>query len=153
MVGGDLNNRDLNEAIGDYSDMKILTTEATTGSAYLDVAACNFETELINTKTQAPLESRTDGHASDHNFVSYHFNLKHRHAFEWIRYRVCQISDQSIEKYDRAIKDEDWTVVENCCGSELARRMHEKIERITNLCFPYKTFKIRSTDDPWIDET
>ena len=36
--------------------------------------------------------------------------------------------------------------------SEMTIRMHEKVTAITDECFPWRTRKVRSTDDPWIDD-
>ena len=107
---------------------------------------------MVNSRTQHPLTTNTEEQASDHNFISYHFRLQHRHDFSWIRYRVRQISDAAILKYDKMIKETDWSFDDKATISSVAADLHKKIADITNECFPYKHHKVRSTDDPWIDD-
>ena len=46
----------------------------------------------------------------------------------------------------------DWTVIDNESPSEAAARLHDNITKILDRCLPWKNYKVRSTDDPWIDE-
>ena len=59
VVGGDLNHVDLNEAIGDYPDIKIIETAPSRGDQHLDQAACSFADEIHNTVLHAPLNAIT----------------------------------------------------------------------------------------------
>ena len=152
VVGGDLNNRDLTAAIGDYQDLTEIPTDPSRGGAHLDILASNFNNSLKKTAANDPLETEDGQSKSDHAFLSYHFALKHKHDFHWIHYRVRQITDKNIEKYDKLMREADWAVRDGEDLDTLVNRLHNQIVTHTDASFPWKNYKIRSTDDPWIDD-
>ena len=82
VVGGDLNGRNFDEAIGDYLDINLLNSGPTRGRVCLDKMAMNFNEEGINVKVKPPLESE-DGTQSDHSVVVATASLRHIHQFSW----------------------------------------------------------------------
>ena len=136
-IGGDLNCRDIQEAIGDYEDVSIIATTATRGEATRDVAACNFNDSLISATVNSPLQTAGDACASNHSFVAYNFCLRHRHNFEWVRYSVRQISDAAITRYDKQMSNQDWSFSPAADVSQIAAQMHARISAATDECFPY----------------
>ena len=91
LVAGDINKRDIDEAIGDFPEIATIITGATRGGAVLDVSACSFHKELVSVHNYGPLES-TCGSYSDHRFVTFNFKLRHIHEFKWIRYKSRKIT-------------------------------------------------------------
>ena len=154
VVGGDLNHVDLDEAIGDYPDIEIIETAPSRGSQYLDQFACSFRGEIVNTVLHAPLKNDASQSSSDHGFLLYEARLRHCHDFTWVRYRARQITDTRIAAYDEYIRSVDWEVVASFSDnpSDIAHELHRIIEKATNTNFPYKDYKVKSTDDPWIDD-
>ena len=96
VIGGDLNKADLNEAIGDYADMRIIATAPSRSDHHLDIAACSFNEDIIETVLQTPLKCDRSGAYSDHAFLLYHASLQHCHDFTWIKYCARQITDWRI---------------------------------------------------------
>lgn len=69
-----------------------------------------------------------------------------------VRYRARQISDKAIEQYDMAMRASDWKVSEDETVEEAVARLHRTIQMNTDRYFPWKNYKVRSTDDPWVEE-
>ena len=149
-IGGDFNGRDLQEAIGDYYDIQEVTSGATRAGAWLDLCAVNFNNELDCVTNHPPLTTE-DGTPSDHRLVSYSYKLKHTHQFEWLRYSKRKVTDQGTTDYEKMMTAVPWTEFVGS-AEEMAHRLHKTIQDITDACFPLKHHKVRSTDDPWIDE-
>ena len=83
VLAGDFNNKNIDEAIGDYADITVTTSGATRASATLDLTVTSFNFELIGVSSRGPLDTK-DGRKSDHDFISYDYSLTHRHEFKWI---------------------------------------------------------------------
>ena len=60
VIGGDLNRRDIAEAIGDYPDIQILDSPATRNDTRLDVAAASFHSEVLSAESYPPLITTED---------------------------------------------------------------------------------------------
>ena len=84
LIGGDFNKRDLTPAIGDYVDLAVLDSPPTRGDAHLDITACNFAPALLSCQANQPLETEDGQSVSDHAFLSYKFNIRHTHEFQWL---------------------------------------------------------------------
>ena len=68
ILAGDFDRSDISEAIGDYTDMKVIQSGATRGQATLDLAATNFTEEILFSEVLDQLESSA-GTLSDHRIV------------------------------------------------------------------------------------
>ena len=152
IIGVDLNNRSLEDAVADFNDVTVLDSPPTRGDAKLDIAACNFGGSIAAMTLSAPLETDDGQSRSDHMFLSYDFALKHKHDFRWVKYRVRTITDRSIQEYDEAMRKADWATRDGESAQQTTERLHKNIIDIVNKHLPWRNFKIRSTDDPWIDE-
>ena len=141
VVGGDLNRRDIHEAIGDYANIHVLTSTATRGDSTLDISACNFHNELVKTIVTEPLTSTSET-ASDHSFVSYHFALKHKHDFHWIRYKIRRVTEEWNTMYNKMMRAMDWSFDPLLTPSQVADLMHKNITQATEHCFPLRSIKI-----------
>ena len=100
-----------------------------------------------------PLEA-VGGAPSDHPILGFTLTLPHKHSFEWVTYKARNMSTKNKEKFRERYTGIDWEVVLGSvtCPSEMTRIFHNTINTITDECFPEQTRKIRSTDDPWIDD-
>ena len=80
--------------------------------------------------------------------------LRHCHQFQWIKYRSRQITEQRINEYNKYITDVDWSVVASFSDSpsDIADEFHRILRKATDTHFPFKTYKAKSTDPPWIDK-
>ena len=64
------------------------------------------------------------------------------------------VTEEAKEKFVRFFTYIDWekTLGGMTCPSQAAGILHKKIEKLNDLCFPWKDRKIRSTDKPWITD-
>lgn len=92
VIAGDFNRKNIEEAIGDYPHISVITTGTTHGMATLDEVATSFNSELVGVASHGPLETE-DGRKSDHDLVAFDFKLKHTHEFQWVRYSARHITD------------------------------------------------------------
>lgn len=148
---GDFNNKDIEEAIGDYGDISVCVTGPTRGNRTLDIAASSFNSEIHNAVVMCPLTSE-EGTASDHGVIVYTAFLKHRHSFDWVRYSQRKITPAGWIEFDKCMRETDWNAI---LPSDAGRRVayfHANSTAIRDRCFPMAHFKVCSTDDPWIDE-
>ena len=151
IVGGDLNGKEISEAIGDFPDMETTEAGATRGAASLDISATNFKPELSAVVNHPPLSTEDDMSHSDHRFVVFNYLMKHTHHFTWIRYKARKVTEKAMKEYDTSIERIKW---DGLCGTAdcLADTLNEIIGTEMDKHFPMKSYKVRSTDDPWIDE-
>ena len=150
ILGGDFNGKDIHEAIGDYPDIEESDGGATRGDSRLDLCATNFPSEIRSVTNHPPLTSE-EGTPSDHRLIGFVCDLKHTNHFEWVRFSSRKITDAAREEYDKRMRDFRWDMLEGT-PDDIANQLHHHIQSITNDCFPLKNHKVRSTDDPWIDE-
>ena len=76
IIGGDLNGRDLGEAIGDYEDIEILPSPPTRNGRRLDLISANFQSECLPIKAIPPRQN-DDGIESDLSTLFIEAELTH----------------------------------------------------------------------------
>lgn len=152
VLAGDFNKKDVGEAIDDFPDMALLDAGPTRSTATLDICATNFHTELITTTNHPPLESNIG--TSDHNYISYKFRLEHRHKFHWKYVKTRKTRPNSKKGFVEAVKGINWeeALPATLDVNSTTETVHKLLYKLTESFFPSKWIKIRSTDDPWIDQ-
>ena len=148
VVGGDMNKRDLGEAIDDYADMEIITTAATRSAATLDICATNFNSELVEATNHLPLESEVG--ASDHRYLTYRFAMKHKHEFHWKYIKVRKITEEKEAAFMREVGNISWedALPSTFDEDKTTETLHKILYEVSERHFPTKWTKVRSTDDP-----
>ena len=147
---GDFNNKDIEEAIGDYEDIDVVRVGPTRGDSFLDVTATSFRNEIVSSTTHSPLES--DEALSDHHLVVHSAELKHTHCFEWKRFSYRRVTKEGEDELDRCMKNTPWQEILPRDPEDRIACLHQNIIALKDRCFPLAHVKIRSTDDPWVDE-
>ena len=112
LIGGDVNQFPINEAIDDHDDIGLLPTLPTRGDACLDVIASNFNDQISDHFVEAPLET-DECVQSDHGVLVARANLVHTHEFTWIKYRTRQIDEESKRFFIDAFRRVDWSAITN----------------------------------------
>ena len=148
---GDFNNKDLDKAIGDYNNLDVILTNPTRGTRCLDLAAVSFRDQVVKNTVIAPLASE-NGSSSDHQVVVYEAELINRHCFSWICYSTRRITPEGQAKWDNCMETIDWEGLLPEDPGARAEYLHKNIVALKDRCFPMAHFKIKSTEDPWIDE-
>ena len=152
-LAGDFNRKDITEAIGDYQDIQLLRSGPSRGDACLDQAAASFHEELESCATHPPLTDRED-RPSDHRFLIYNFRLAHTHHFKWIHYKRRKITPEGESLQASLMSKIDWNKIAPLALTldERTAAVHNELTKIRDTCFPLKSYKYKSTNDPWIDQ-
>ena len=64
------------------------------------------------------------------------------------------MTDEGKERFKTFLTNVNWEsiMIDTVCPSESTSILQEKLEKLNDMCFPWKTQKIRSTDHPWITD-
>ena len=86
--------------------------------------------------------------------INCQISINHTHSFEWVTYRTRDLTQKNYEQFHSEYRNVDWQkeIGGMDCPSQMTAKLHEITMRITNSCLPWRTRKIRSTDDPWITD-
>ena len=149
LLGGDFNQFGIRGLHRDCPEITELPSPATRGDLRLDLLSCNFPEYLIKTDTLLPLESAVN--PSDHNILVANFDIPHRHTFKLITYKTRKKTRKGTENLINAINELSWTCMEGINDSTTMVEIFQgKINALIDKYMPYKTRKVKSTDDPWI---
>ena len=150
-IGGDFNHLNTDAITDVVPGVKKLETPPSRGSAILDLAFCNFPIREVF--AGPPLETKT-GIRSDHDSIVVESSLESSHNFRWIKYQARKKTEEGKARFKQLFNNIDWVKImgDTVCPDESVRRLHERIGRLTDMCFPKKSYKIRSTDHPWITD-
>ena len=154
VIAGDLNKTDISCLLTDYPDMKILPCGPTRGSACLDVIITNFSEEIVRTEVRPPLTTGDEVSVSDHSFPVAFCSLRHRHQFQWVERRYRPMKKDQIEKAASEIRALVWEDILPTMfdPDEYTVAFHQKIIDVCERVIPWKSDKIRSTDQPWVTD-
>ena len=150
-IGGDLNHRDLDEAVGDFPDIKRVNFEPTRGPACLDVLYSNAA--IIKDRVWPPLQSM-EGNRSDHSCVVFNVEERGSLPFTWVKKTARKHSKAAVAAFGRRLRETDWNRVlpPGLPTDDAVKSFEDHITRITDELFPLKTTRRRSNDDPWISD-
>ena len=151
LVGGDFNHFDTSSICEDFEDLRLVQTLPTRGNKTIDLAFTNLP--VAETVIRPPLrcdETQTD---SDHKLVTYSAEWQHSHKFEWIITRGRKMTEENVQECIARLNDYPWEEhITSESPSEIADQLHATLLKIADETMPWKTYKKRSTDDPWIDD-
>ena len=148
-VAGDVNRRDLGDAMADYTDIRRANFLPNRGDACLDVMYTNADaTESV----WPPLET-PDGQRSDHDCVLMEVREERMRDFEWERNTARKFTSRACEQYGRELANIDRDKVlprEVLDPDELTQAFQKITTDMTNRLFPLRTSRKRSNEPPWI---
>ena len=148
VIAGDMNGKNC-DCFLEIPSIKLIDTDPTRKDKKLDL--CYTNAYIAQTSVRCPLWSY-EGVDSDHRTVHYSavFHTK-KHTYSKIKRRI--MSKAGSEKFVELAKNVDWLEINGKQGvNGKVDWFHEKIENIKNECFPLKTSRIRSDEDPWIND-
>ena len=151
IVGGDFNNRDPAPAFESIGGLDKIPSGPTRGDASLDLIFTNALVYMVGDKAETfpPLESE-DGLSSDHLCVWGALRFKKEKDFKWIKVTVRLRSDLRESAFRRSLGEQDWGLLEGLNSEEAVEAFEKKIGALTDLHFPFKTFRRCSNEKPWI---
>ena len=154
VLGGDYNGYDISTLLDDFTDLSVHITPPTRGNRTIDIAITNMEDKISSSRVISPLRNDESQVESDHKIVLVEANWKHSHQFKWVKTWGRQLGEQNIKKCTDAINGFDWEqlVDHSLSPTILATRLHDKLIEIADMTIPWKEYKKRSTDKPWIDD-
>ena len=117
----------------------------------LDIFFTNVTAEKTAAHVGRPLETE-DGSRSDHSSVILSLACEIKRRFEWKKIRVRKRSKKGDLLFGELVKSVDWDVFFESCRdvSEMVERYQQLTESWMEECYPYKTRRIRSNENPWI---
>lgn len=150
-IGGDMNKRDLLDAVDCFRDMERKNFDATRGEACLDVLYSNAS--VYKSKVWPPLET-PDGTRSDHDCVIFTVREEQAKDYKWVKRNYRKYTDKACRQYGEEIRRINW---ESELRSEMTPdEMVDKFEKITksmtDRLFPLRTIRCRSNELPWVTE-
>ena len=152
IVGGDFNRFDHDLALGDFPNVVLIPTDPTRGDKRLDLAWSNLEQWRTLTSVRDPLTT-VDGTPNDHRIIYVENAIRSSHRFKkiWIRTRPkTRRGDTLFKKW---IQEQDWqTVYTSKDANDKASGLVTLLNEAMNSCYPTVWKKIKTTEDPWIDD-
>ena len=151
IVGGDFNKRNPSPAFESFGDLERIPSGATRGDAVLDIIYSNVSSLLLspNAEIHVPLQTE-DGNPSDHGCVMASLKFPAVRDFEWVRVVVRLRSDDRNESFRRDLQGVDWSSLEDLDADCAVREFERVIASLTDRHFPFKSFRRRSNEKPWI---
>ena len=149
ILGGDLNRRSFDDAVGDYQDIRRLNFDPTRGQACLDVAYSNASS--ISSEVWPPLENLA-GAPSDHSCVVFTMTEERERDFVWTRCKYRLHTEEGLRRFGEDLDATNWDVIcpAHLGAEELVRAFEAHIGNLTEKHFPMKTARRRSNEAPWI---
>ena len=153
VLAGDINRHDIAPAFEDFLDFHYKNTPPTRGDERLDLIYLNDDSCGFECWAVPPLENDV-GDQSDHLTLNASLTFPHHHEFSWNTYRTRDMTAANHEKFIKAYTAINWEemIGDTDDPSAMVIRMQNKVDALTDECFPWRTRKIRSTDNPWIDD-
>ena len=148
-IGGDLNHRSLDDAVGDFPDIKQANFDPTRGDACLDVMYTNQT--ATTSGVWPPLYSR-QGARSDHSCVIFSSDEARPRPFTWIKKTTRKHTTKAVEDFGREMMAADWDNImgDSTCPDTLVARFEDFTQESIERLFPLQTIRQRSSDPPWI---
>ena len=148
IIGGDLNRRSIDDAIGDFPDIKRVNFEPTRGNACLDVIHSNIDMSSV---VCPPLQSQA-GIASDHSCIIAAASVKKEPPFRWVKKTARKHTERAVEVFGAKLRSTNWAdILNDEMGlDEMVAAYDDYISRLTDALFPLVTIKCRSNDPLWM---
>ena len=151
ILGGDINRKDISNAMSDFPDICQSNYAPTRGDACLDIA---FSNEVnLNPTLWPPLETK-EGIKSDHLCVIFSGKIERERNFHWVKKVARKHTEAALEEYGRRLQEADWDALlpPGSHPDQLVESFQEWNTRVTDELFPLKTIRCRSNEDPWITD-
>ena len=145
-ISGDFNKIDTSRITTEHPTIKKDLSGPTRGNSALDITLTNTKNTV---KIAGPLETKT-GIESDHGTLIVTTELEDCHLFEWIQYTMRVVTEEGKRRFVGFLTNINWEEImtPTICPHESTAILQKKLNNLTNMCFPWKSRKIKSDDDP-----
>ena len=103
IVAGDVNRRNLGEAVEDFPDIELTRPIATRGNATLNLTATNIHREIENIEALNPIMSK-DGEKRDHKCLTLSTTLENSDRFKWVYVMSPKKTPKGDEIFDGGLE-------------------------------------------------
>ena len=108
LLGGDFNQFEINKCYVDHPDVILCPSEATRGTARLDLIASNIQENFVDSYTGTPLENDDKETKSDHKTLTCVYRVPSIHTFKIIKYKTRRYTKKATKKFIEELNDTDW---------------------------------------------
>ena len=156
-ITGDFNQWQIDEALLDYPDLIEVLSAPTRNDRLIDRSFINWHEDVNNVAVLAPLETDEQGgrvRRSDHKVQLIEAEVLSVPPCTWTTVTYRPFTDQAAAAFKHDLELEDWSGVIAAKGSNSkATSFQMVLDRLIDKHFPTKTFKRKSTDLPWMNDT
>ena len=92
-----------------------------------------------------------DGKRSDHNVLLYESKLECVDRYTWLEYYTRRRTKEADLAFDKKFRQLQWKLPSQG-ANEAAEKLVDTIEKLMDEYYPLKLIRVKSTDDPWIDD-
>ena len=150
LITGDLNHRDIGNAINEVGDFTALSTGPTRGTSTIDMIFSNVPEAHSETLVLPPLQANS-GALSDHNCIYTEAYFPPEKGFKWITQWRRTRDEGRDQAFAAELRDFDWSVVRGADDVDnKVRILEEVIERLTDKHFPLARVRKRSNEAAWV---
>lgn len=148
-LGGDMNKRDLHDALADFNDVVQINYSPTRGTSCLDIVYSNADN--LTQSTWPPLETR-EGVQSDHLCLVFSGQYVKERNFTWVTKTARKHTEQALYQYGLRLRDANWDNIlpAHLSSDELVERFQAWTTALTDELFPMMSMRVRSNEDPWV---
>ena len=146
VYGGDFNRRNFRASIVDYPEIKEIHTQATRGSAVLDILGSNMNDSLIDSGVTEAIVTE-EGVETDHLTVFATFRMQRVPSYSIEEYSYRHLTEEGHLKFGEWIDRYDWSkIMDEQDVDEIVKRLHLAYEEGLNDCYEYKTGRKKSSE-------
>lgn len=150
ILAGDFNRRNINRAIGNFPQIKAVSTPPTRGTAILDLLATNMTDLVIDSGVTDAITSE-GGVPSDHNTVYFSFRMPRVPQYKIEQYSYHRITPEGTSKFGSWLEQQEengWAeVLTKDDPSEMVEELHRLFNEAMDYCYEKKT-RVKKTSEP-----
>ena len=148
---GDMNGRDMSDALLLDQDIELLPSPPTRGKNTLDLVYSNVNRFCHDVDVRPPLTTE-GGLLSDHGCVHVELLLPKTRNFTWVKKLSRKRFDSADQRFADELRQTDWTPMEAAGDNPDALVAHFEtvVGNLTDKHFPLRSTRRRSNEDPWI---
>ena len=148
-VGGDFNKRNIQKSLESHPLVTELDVPPTRMGAKLNLVASNIPS--TNIFKLPPLTTYDGQKKSDHDVLAIDTVIPVEDRFTWRTYTTRPRSAASNKQFIEAFKKIEWPKILTGMSVDMkVATLTKTLNAMMDQFFPKKTYKVRSTDNPWI---
>ena len=148
VITGDFNRKCIDQAIGDYDDIKLHPTAPTRGAVCLDLLFSNLGSAVNHINVIPPLESNDGTSASDHAVIHLTAKVGAAKPRRKVRIQFRPYTQRGEDLFGKLLAQTDWAFLS--IAEDPAELLRERLDEYTEIAFPMKSSTIVESNPPWV---